>query len=269
MTLPAMSADVDHYGMLGISSAASQDEVKKAYRALSKLYHPDKTAHLDESKRREREAQMVRLNVAYQVLSSPRQRREHDLSRPSATPSTCSSSSSVTPRARGFASASGVPAGYRSQFSANPSSAAAEAAAAAAQSKPRYQYGSKYTQRSRQARRMDPSQYTTHIDGRASEFSGRPPMPSMPGSASSTSSARPASRIDLDDDRNLPWVQRELDLAREWEKAYCPEPPETERYQWRKATDGLLRNLREKRQQRCQEEGRLKEDWMPSATAAA
>lgn len=38
--------------------------------------------------------------------------------------------------------------------------------------KPRYQTASKYTQRSRQARRMDPATYTTHIDGRAAEFDG-------------------------------------------------------------------------------------------------
>ena len=32
----------DFYQILGISKTASQDEIKKAYRKLSKKYHPDK-----------------------------------------------------------------------------------------------------------------------------------------------------------------------------------------------------------------------------------
>ncbi|CAE8629649.1 unnamed protein product, partial [Polarella glacialis] len=64
--------------------------VKKAYRALSKLYHPDKNFNLEEAIQRLRESQMVLLNVAYQVLMSPRQRRQHDLSR-NPEPSTSSS----------------------------------------------------------------------------------------------------------------------------------------------------------------------------------
>ncbi|CAE8634556.1 unnamed protein product [Polarella glacialis] len=229
----------DHYNILGISARATEDEVKKAYRALSKLYHPDKNFNLEEATQRLRESQMVLLNVAYQVLMSPRQRRQHDLSR---NPEPSTSSSGVQwPR--------GVPSGSSNR------SSSASAASAAAQAKPRYQYGAKYTQRSRQARRMDPSQYTTHVDGRAAEFSGAAARVQVP---------------DLNDDRNLPWVQRELDIAKEWEQAHCPPEPKEEPYQWTRATNHLLRNLRERREQRCREEAPdERQGWLPSPEAAA
>eukprot|EP00913_Durusdinium_trenchii_P016202 g15226.t1 len=59
--------DQDHYSVLGLKAKASAHEVKRAYRNLCKQYHPDKAAHLDETTKRERAAQMVRLNAAYQA----------------------------------------------------------------------------------------------------------------------------------------------------------------------------------------------------------
>ena len=37
-----MTTNPDHYKILGLDSSASADEIKKAYRKLSKKFHPDK-----------------------------------------------------------------------------------------------------------------------------------------------------------------------------------------------------------------------------------
>ncbi len=52
----------DPYKVLGISPGASADEVKKAYRALAKKYHPD----VNPSK--EAEARMKEINEAYDMI---------------------------------------------------------------------------------------------------------------------------------------------------------------------------------------------------------
>ncbi|CAE7381033.1 dnaJ, partial [Symbiodinium sp. CCMP2592] len=158
MPLPA---EQDHYSILGLKARASQTEVKKAYRSLCKRYHPDKAVHLDEATRREREAQMVKLNVAYQVLNSPKQRFDYDLAQPCPEEKRAADPhpEGEVPFAAGFRAS--TPNQRSSMGSANPGT------------RFRYPYSAKYTQRSRQARRMDPSQYTTHVDGRAAEFTGR------------------------------------------------------------------------------------------------
>lgn len=60
----------DYYNLLGVSSGASDDEVKKAYRKMAHKYHPDKEGG-DEAKFKE-------VNEAYQVLSDPKKRKLYD-----------------------------------------------------------------------------------------------------------------------------------------------------------------------------------------------
>ncbi len=60
----------DYYKILGIDRAASQDEVKSAFRRLAHKHHPDKAGG-DESKFKE-------INEAYSILSDPEKRRRYD-----------------------------------------------------------------------------------------------------------------------------------------------------------------------------------------------
>jgi molecular chaperone DnaJ len=60
----------DHYDTLGVSRDATQAQVKAAYRRLVKLCHPDRNPQGHE--------QMVALNLAYEVLGNPEQRRVYD-----------------------------------------------------------------------------------------------------------------------------------------------------------------------------------------------
>ena len=61
----------DHYGTLGISSAASSAEIKAAYRRLVKQHHPDAGGDPE---------RILAINAAWEILGDAEQRRDYDIS---------------------------------------------------------------------------------------------------------------------------------------------------------------------------------------------
>jgi molecular chaperone DnaJ len=68
-----MAQTKDFYSVLGVSSTASQDEIKKAYRKLAKKHHPD--ANANDTKAAER---FKEISEANNVLSDPEKRKQYD-----------------------------------------------------------------------------------------------------------------------------------------------------------------------------------------------
>jgi len=70
---PSFSYNLDNdYKVLEISSSATDDEVKKAYRQLAIKHHPDKVNHLGEEVRKSAEEKFKILNQAYERIKKSR-----------------------------------------------------------------------------------------------------------------------------------------------------------------------------------------------------
>ena len=68
-----MAPTKDFYAVLGVSSSASQDEIKKQYRRLAAKHHPDKNPNDAKAAERFKE-----ISEAYTVLGDAAKRKQYD-----------------------------------------------------------------------------------------------------------------------------------------------------------------------------------------------
>jgi hypothetical protein len=93
-------ADGGHYATLGVRPDATAVEIRDAYRALARRYHPDREPSAAEK--------MAAINEAYRVLGEPSRRAAYDAARrgtgsaavPSPRPAGSARATSPTPYAR-------------------------------------------------------------------------------------------------------------------------------------------------------------------------
>lgn len=81
-----MSADTggppsDPYQVLGVAPGASAAEVRRAYVAQARRFHPDAHAGRSPAERAHAERRMRDVNAAWSTLSDPARRRRHDATR--------------------------------------------------------------------------------------------------------------------------------------------------------------------------------------------
>lgn len=70
--------DVDLYAVLSLKSDASAEDIRKSYRKLALLCHPDKLINATEEERANASTQFQRIGFAYTVLSDEKRRKKYD-----------------------------------------------------------------------------------------------------------------------------------------------------------------------------------------------
>ena len=70
--------EVDLYAVLNLKSDATPDAVKKAYRRLALVYHPDKHSTASEEAKAEASNKFQQIGFAYAVLSDPKRKERYD-----------------------------------------------------------------------------------------------------------------------------------------------------------------------------------------------
>ncbi|KAG1756799.1 uncharacterized protein EDB91DRAFT_1342425 [Suillus paluster] len=70
--------DVDLYAVLSLKSDTSAEDIRKSYRKLALLCHPDKLTNATEEERANASTQFQRIGFAYTVLSDEKRRKKYD-----------------------------------------------------------------------------------------------------------------------------------------------------------------------------------------------
>jgi molecular chaperone DnaJ len=68
----------DYYEILGVSSNASEGELKSAYRKRARELHPDRNRNKSEAERKALEVEFQEVGTAYETLSNPEKRALYD-----------------------------------------------------------------------------------------------------------------------------------------------------------------------------------------------
>ncbi|UCE84979.1 MAG: DnaJ domain-containing protein, partial [Deltaproteobacteria bacterium] len=74
MALARIIDELDYYQILHISIDAKASEIRSAYHATARAFHPDASVHLDAKYREAIRAISKRVAEAYSVLRDPRRR---------------------------------------------------------------------------------------------------------------------------------------------------------------------------------------------------
>jgi len=76
-----MTAERNHYQVLGVAPTALHEEIRKAHRGLVRALHPDRQPSATAAERSLSERRMREINQAWNVLSDPSRRYAYDRSR--------------------------------------------------------------------------------------------------------------------------------------------------------------------------------------------
>ncbi|MFV0260272.1 MAG: J domain-containing protein [Acidimicrobiales bacterium] len=67
-----------HYDVLGVATSADHDEIRRAYHQAARRWHPDQRSSMTVEEASRADAEMRRVNEAWQVLRRADSRREYD-----------------------------------------------------------------------------------------------------------------------------------------------------------------------------------------------
>ncbi|SCU89101.1 LAFA_0E16160g1_1 [Lachancea sp. 'fantastica'] len=74
------------YKVLGLSKEASSKDIRKAYLAMTRKFHPDKQGQMSDKEKQENEEKMSKINEAYEILGDEVKRKDYDNQRADSGP---------------------------------------------------------------------------------------------------------------------------------------------------------------------------------------